>query len=145
MFGTAANTYVMPGIASAASRAAQSGPTQFVTSDAAGNLATANFGLQDIAVLNANVAGLQQSVVVLQQGVQQAFEGTAIAIALGGSALPSDKRFAITSNWGNFRGQNALSLIAQARVNDFLVLNAGFAGGLQQQGIGSRVGATFAW
>jgi hypothetical protein len=34
-FGTASNTYRMAGIASAASLAAQSGPTYFVTSDAA--------------------------------------------------------------------------------------------------------------
>ena len=40
VYGTASNTYTMPGITSAASRAAQSGPTQVVTSDAAGNLAT---------------------------------------------------------------------------------------------------------
>jgi hypothetical protein len=38
-----------------------------------------------------------------------------------------------------------LSLIAQSRVNEFVVLNAGVAGGLQHQGIGSRVDATFAW
>ena len=81
----------------------------------------------------------------LQTGLQQAFEGTAIAIALGGGTLPSDKRFAVSTNWGNFRGQNALSLAAQMRVSDVVVLNAGVAAGLQQQGIGSRVGATFAW
>ena len=142
MFGTAASLYAAPGITSAASRAAQSGPTQFVTSDAAGNLATANFSPQDITSLGASVATLQQD---LQRGLAQAFEGTAIAIALGGSALPADKRFAISTNWGNFRGQNALSFTAQARVNEFVVLNAGVATGFQHQGVGSRVGATFAW
>src|SRR5882672_4121934 len=40
MFGTASNTYTMAGIATAASRAAQAGPTSIVTSDNAGNLAT---------------------------------------------------------------------------------------------------------
>ena len=39
-FGTATNTYTAGGITSAASLAAQTGPTQFVTSDANGNLAT---------------------------------------------------------------------------------------------------------
>src|SRR6201998_4673755 len=39
-FGTALNTYTMAGITSAASTAAQTGPTQIVTSDAGGNLAT---------------------------------------------------------------------------------------------------------
>ena len=72
MFGTAASLYAAPGITSAASRAAQSGPTQFVTSDAAGNLATANFSPQDITSLGASVATLQQD---LQRGLAQAFEG----------------------------------------------------------------------
>ena len=39
-FGTAGSTYVAPGITSGASRAAQNGPLQIVTSDAGGNLAT---------------------------------------------------------------------------------------------------------
>ena len=40
VFGTASNTYTAPGITSSASKAAQSGPTQIVTADAGGNLAT---------------------------------------------------------------------------------------------------------
>ena len=40
VLGTASNTYSAPGIASDASRAAQSGPLEVVTSDGAGNLAT---------------------------------------------------------------------------------------------------------
>src|SRR5262249_51153003 len=39
-FGTASNTYVAPGITSAGSKAAQSGPLEIVTSDAGGHLAT---------------------------------------------------------------------------------------------------------
>jgi trimeric autotransporter adhesin len=85
---------------------------------------------------------LQQN---LQQGLHQAFEGTSIAIALSGSALPDNKRFAITSNWGNFRGTNAMSLIAQARISNNWVANAAFAGGFQYGGIGTRAGLTFAW
>src|SRR5207245_5429474 len=42
VFGTATNTYTMPGIASGASQSTQSGPTQFVTTDAAGNLGVAS-------------------------------------------------------------------------------------------------------
>jgi hypothetical protein len=49
----------------------------------------------------------------------------AIAIALGGGTLPGDKRFAISTNWGNFRGENAMSLSAQFRVDNYIVLNAG--------------------
>lgn len=39
-FGTSATTYTMPGLGSAASLAAQSGPIEVVTTDAAGNLAS---------------------------------------------------------------------------------------------------------
>jgi hypothetical protein len=141
-FGTASNTYKMPGLTSAASLAAQSGPTYVVTTDAAGNLAATSLSIPDISSLNANVNALRYD---LQQGLNQAYEGTAVAIAMSGSALPDNKRFAITTNWGNFRGTNAMSLIAQARVSDNIVANAGFAGGFQYGGIGTRAGLTFAW
>jgi trimeric autotransporter adhesin len=94
------------------------------------------------SALQRGVNALQQN---LQQGLHQVFEGTAIAIAMSGSALPSDKRFAVTTNWGNFRGTNAMSLVAQARVSDNVVANAGFAGGFQYGGYGTRAGLTFAW
>src|SRR5215831_8859621 len=148
-FGTALNTYRLPGITSAASLAAQSGPTSFVTTDAGGNLAATNFGPQNIAGLSASVTALQQGFSIvqenLQHGLNQAYEGTAVAIAMSGSALPDNKRFAITSNWGNFRGTNAMSFIAQARISDNIVANAGFASGFQYGGVGSRAGLTFAW
>jgi hypothetical protein len=81
----------------------------------------------------------------LQHGLNQAYEGTAVAIALSGSALPDTKRFAVTTNWGNFRGTNAVSFIAQARISNNLVANAAIAGGFQYGGVGTRAGLTFAW
>jgi len=143
--GTASNTYTLAGISSAASLAAQTGPLKFVTSDANGNLATSSLSVPDVTGLQTNVALLQGSVGVLQQQMRQSFEGTAIAVAMGGSALPSDKRFAISSNWGTFRGQNAGSFLAQARVNDYIVLNGGVGFGFAQGGVAGRAGVTFAW
>lgn len=136
--GTTANTYTLAGVSSAASLATQSGPLKVVTADAAGNLATASFAPQDISTLQSNVG-------VLQQQMKQAFEGTAIAIALGGTALPDNKKFAISTNWGNFRGQNAAGVSAQYRVSNNVVTNFGVGGGFQQGGIGSRAGVTLAW
>src|SRR5258708_5877903 len=56
--------------------------------------------------MSANVTALQQNVALLnenmQHGLNQAYEGTAVAIAMSGSALPDNKRFAVTSNWGKF-------------------------------------------
>jgi autotransporter adhesin len=51
-FGTATNTYTMSGITSGASLGAQSGSTQFVTTDAFGNLAASNFGPATISSLS---------------------------------------------------------------------------------------------
>jgi autotransporter adhesin len=115
-----------------------------------GQLNSVSAGLQSqIGGLNASVAALAQGVGILQEnlqhGLNQAYEGTAIAIAMSGVALPDNKRFAVTTNWGNFRGTNAMSLVAQARVSDNIVANAGFAGGFQYGGIGTRAGLTFAW
>jgi hypothetical protein len=138
MLGTASNTYTLAGVSSAASLAAQSGPTRVVTADANGNLATATFSPGDISTLQANVG-------VLQSQMKQAFEGTAIAVAMAGSSLPSDKRFAISSNWGTFRGQNAGSFLAQARVNDYVVLNGGVGFGFAQGGVAGRGGVTLSW
>lgn len=145
MFGTASNTYVAPGITSAASLAAQSGPTTFVTSDASGHLAVSNFGPQTITNLSNNVASLNQSVASLQNAVQRGFEGTAIAIAMGGTALPWDRNFAFTVNWGTFEGQNAAGFLAQWRLHPNVVLNAGVGAGFQRSGVGGRAGLTFAW
>ncbi len=135
----------MSGITSAASLAAQTGPVSLVTTDANGNLAAANIALPDIAGLQNNVAILQGNVASLQSQMRQSFEGTAMAIAMGGSALPGDKRFAISTNWGTFRGENAAAVLAQARLTDHIVLNGGVAMGFAQGGVGGRAGVTFAW
>jgi hypothetical protein len=135
----------MAGITSAASLAAQVGPTSLVTTDAFGNLAATSFNPQSISSLQDNVAILQGNVATLQTQVKQAFEGTAVAIAMTGNALPSDKRFAISTNWGTFRGQNAMSLGAQMRLSEYVVLNGGIAAGFAQGGVGGRAGLTVAW
>lgn len=64
VLGTTANTYTMAGITSAASKAAQSGPTQLVTSDSGGNLATtsvASLGLAssaDVGAINSQLGAV---------------------------------------------------------------------------------------
>jgi hypothetical protein len=146
MLGTAANTYQAPGITSAASLASQVGPTAFTTTDAAGHLATSNFGPQDIAALQSGVLGLSQSVTDLQGSVRRGYEGTAVAVALGGASyLPENKWFAVTGNFGTFRGQYGLAAQAQLRVNDWMVVNAGVGAGLKHGGVAGRAGVTFAW
>ena len=142
LVGLAANTYTLPGITSAASLAAQTGATQFVTTDAAGNLAVSPFGPGTIGNLSAQVTDLQNTVATLQH---RAYEGTAVAIAMGGTVLPDNKRYAITANFGTFRGENAFAASAAVRINEFVVANAALGTGLARGGVGGRVGATFAW
>ena len=138
-FGTATNTYTMAGLNSAASLAAQTGPVRVVTTDGNGNLATAAFASQQ------DISGLQSSVTALQGQIRQAFEGTAIAVAMGGGTLPDNKKFAISSNWGTFRGENAMSLTGMARISQNVVINGGIAAGFQQGGVAGRAGVTYAW
>ena len=152
--GNAGNTYTLAGLTSAASLAAQTGPTSVVTTDAAGNLATTNniASAASVAALDGrvnnlqqNVAALQNSVAQLQTDVRKGYEGTAVAIALGGASLPDNKRYAISGNFGTFRSETAFGGVFQFRVSDNIVLNAGVGGGFRYGGVGGRGGATFAW
>ncbi len=105
VFGTATNTYTMAGITSATSKAAQSGPTQIVTSDASGNLATvspAEIGLAssgDITAINTRLDDLDRR-------ASKAFTGVAMAFAMAGvpTLLPNEK-FAATINYGTSRAR----------------------------------------
>lgn len=136
--GTATNTYTAAGITSGASRAAQTGPTQVVTSDANGNLATTT---PDAFV---NSSSTFQS---LRNDVSENEEGVAMAIALGGGAsiLPDGKNFAVSSNWGTFNGSNAMGFSSCARVLDNLYGNTAIGVGTGQGTVGARAGFSFAW
>jgi hypothetical protein len=107
--GQSTSTYTLGGISSAASRAAQGGPVNFVTSDAAGNLAThsaADMGLAttgDISALNSQIGGLQKR-------DNELAEGIAIALALSTPTFQGNQTFAARIGWGNFDGSNAMGL-----------------------------------
>ena len=64
---------------------------------------------------------------------------------MGGTVLPDTKRFAISANFGTFRGENGFAPSAAVRINEFVVANAAIGTGLARGGVGGRVGATFAW
>ena len=136
--GTIASTYVMPGVTSAASLAAQNGTTYFATTDVDGHLATSNYGPQDIA-------SLYNSVSTLRSDVIRGYEGSAIALAVGGGVLPDNKKFAISTNWGGYHGTNALGASAYVRLNENFVFNGGVGLGLTKGDVGGRAGVTFTW
>jgi hypothetical protein len=84
VYGTASNTYTMASIGSAASRAAQSGPTQLVTAGGAGNLAAttlSSLGLAstaDVNAINAQLAGINGQINDLYGRTSKAFTGVAM-------------------------------------------------------------------
>lgn len=103
-FGTATNTYTMAGISSAASKAAQSGPTQLVTTDANGNLAT-------------DGGAIQSQINALGKRDDELAEGIAISLALNLPIFHAGQTFAVNVGWGGFDGENALGFTAAGVVN----------------------------
>jgi autotransporter adhesin len=147
VLGTASNTYTAPGITSAASRAAQSGPLQVVTSDANGNLATDGGALfNNINVVNSQIAAINQNLNQLNNDVKRLDGGVAMAMALGGVYLPERQTFAIHTNVGFFNGAQALGVQGIARLNQTFTANGGVAYDLTGRGgVGGRVGISAGW
>jgi len=154
VIGTASNTYTAPGITSAASRAAQSGPLQVVTTDANGNLASdggavfnnINILNNNINSLNSQVARINQNLDQLNHDVKRLDGGVAMAMSLGGVYLPERQRFAIHTNVGFYNGSQAVGVQAVARINQTFTANGGVAydmGGYG--GVGGRVGISAGW
>jgi X-X-X-Leu-X-X-Gly heptad repeat protein len=111
------------------------------------NFSPANIGAlaAGIGALDSRVGALESNVAQLQNSVKRAYEGTAIAIATGGAYLPEGKTYAITANYGTFRGQNAFAASGMVRVADFAYLNGAIGVGFDHGGVGGRGGVTFAW
>lgn len=145
--GTASNTYRMAGVASAASLAAQSGPVSFVTTDAAGNLATSSFNPASITSLQSQVTSLQSQVM---DNRFEARSGTAVALAAGSMpALQAGRKFALSTGYGNFEGANAFAVGATALLYDgksyAIVANAGGGIGLERNVAGGRGAVSIQW
>lgn len=151
--GTSRQTYTLAGLPSAESTAVQSGPTNFVTTDAAGNLAASAYGPASLDALSSrigtiegNVAGLQAATMRLQRDMRTAFQGTAIALSLAGAVLPEGKTYAVSANFGAFHGESAFGATGTARISDNLFASAGI--GVATSGrsnVGARGGVTMAW
>jgi hypothetical protein len=145
VFGTSANTYTLAGVASSTSRAAQSGPTQFVTTDASGNLAAANaadLGLAttgDLAAINARLNDLDSR-------TSKALTGVAMAFAMAGVPnLMPNERFAVTANFGTYEGKNGTAFNAAVRLSEQAQMTGGVAVGINDSVVGGRVGLRFGW
>jgi hypothetical protein len=131
VIGGPGTTVAVPSIVG--NQGAQVGPTNFVTSDRNGVLATAGFGPDEI---------LRQD--------RRLRDGVALALAAGGSpALMPGRKFALSANVGNFEGASAFSAGATALLFDAkqfaIVANASVGFGFNTNVFGSRGGVSLQW
>lgn len=158
VLGTTGNTYTAPGITSAASLAAQSGPVQVVTSDASGNLGTAEFVFDsapifdELDALAGELAGVADQIAGLDERADEIEMGVAIAMALEDPDLAGAESFGIKLNYGNFEGADALGLTAAGVLardvlggRNRVTLSGGIGWGLEKSTVGGRVGAQLTW
>jgi hypothetical protein len=147
--GNSANTTTVAGITSQASRTAQSGATEIVTSDGAGNLATdggataASIGWNTTSIA-ANTASIRR----LDGRIDENRDGVAMAMAMGGSYLPRQgETIRFSGNLGTYNGSNALSLSGAVRVASKNVYLTGSIGvGLNGSNeVGGRGGISIGW
>lgn len=131
--GNAANTYTLSGVASSASRAAQTGPTQVLTTDANGNIA-------------GDAGAFAMRLDSVEDDTEDALQGVALAIALTGSHLPQPgETVRFSMNLGHYEGKSAFSASGAAQVSDAIYLTGGIGVGLNEGNVGGRVGVSFGW
>ncbi|WP_293795150.1 hypothetical protein [uncultured Bosea sp.] len=120
--GTATSTYTLPGLSTAASRAAQSGPTQVVTTDAAGNLAAIPV---DLAGLDQRINGVAA---YAREGRREARQGVAAAMAMTAAAMPSRPgKTSWSGNTATYKGEWAAGFAVAHRLDVAIpvAINAG--------------------
>ena len=152
--GNAGNTYTLAGIASQASAAAQSGPTNFVTTDASGNLAASAYGPSTIAGLGSRIDSVQSQVNNLEaktdavqryaiQTRKEARQGVAMAIAMATAPMPSAPgKTTWATNGATYRGEWAGGVALAHRLPTCCVpiaITAGVAYG-GDNALGARAG-----
>ena len=111
-----------------------------------------NIGAPVEATDAANKAYVDNAFAGMGEGLNDAFrrideanEGVALAIAMGGLVMPAGKDFAIGANWGFYEDRQAIAAQAALRLDDTLTLNAGVGLGLDSNTVGGRVGFVAAW
>jgi trimeric autotransporter adhesin len=149
--GGARSTYTLAGLPSAESAAAQSGPTRFVTTDEAGNLAASKYGPASVAALDNRVGAVEAKVAGVAkyatEGRREARQGVAAAMAMTTAAMPSTAgRTAWVMNTSTFRGEWAAGGALAHRLDTSvpLAVHAGYAyGGGNSHGVRVGLGGEF--
>jgi trimeric autotransporter adhesin len=151
MFGTTGNTYTMPGITSTASVAAQSGPTQIVTSDVAGNLATstaAALGLATASQINAINSQLGSLSSAINNVNIEARRGIAATAAMAYAPTPSGPgRTTFAINGSVFENIGGIGVAFQHRLAGPSIpvyVSGAYGNGGGREHVG-RIGLGFEW
>jgi trimeric autotransporter adhesin len=157
LFGKANNTYTMAGIASAESRAVQTGPLQVVTTDASGNLASDGGAFQRrIDALGGRIdslgGALQRQIDALGQRDRELTQGIAMAVALQQPIFHNGQNFAGRFGYGNFGGSNAFGLSVGGVISrgafgptSTVTLDGGVGYGTSTGAKSFRGGVNFGW
>ncbi|WP_132254286.1 hypothetical protein [Methylobacterium segetis] len=132
--GSERSTYTLAGLGTAASRAAQTGATRFVTADANGNLALAESGPANLAGLQNQIGALGAQINGLGQYAaasrREARQGIAAAMASTAASMPSQPgRTTWALNGATFRGEWAGGLALAHRLDTSIpiALTAGYS------------------
>jgi len=134
--GSAGQTYTLAGVASTQSAAAQNGPTNFVTSDASGNLATSSYGPASLASMDGRITNLEAGVAAVSQYAydtrREARQGVAAAMAMASAPLPSAPgKLSYVFNGASYLGEYAMggSLAYRLGTDLPLAVTAGVSAG----------------
>jgi hypothetical protein len=96
--------------------------------------------------LSGGMSSLQSQLNTAFKQIDENTQGIAIAIAMGGLAIPSGKTFAMSANFGFYDSKQAFAAQAAYRITDNVTFNAGVGVGLNDSSkIGGKVGITTAW
>lgn len=97
----------------------------------------------NVSQLNGLTSGFSSQIARLDQRIDNTAGGVAMAMALTGGSLPSDKKIATALNVGTFGGQTALGISQYFRLTNNVVVSGGVA--LQDRQAGGRAGVMLAW
>lgn len=97
------------------------------------------------AQLGGNTSQLTGQINEAFKRIDRNTEGIAIAIALGGLALPHNANFAVSANLGVFEDKQAVSFQSAFRLGEGIILNGGIGVGIDSSLVGGRIGVMAAW
>jgi autotransporter adhesin len=104
----------------------------------------------DVLALQLQVANFTTAMGQINQNLhmiaQRSDQGIAMSLAMAGVAdLQTDEHFAVSANWGTFRGQNSAAFGVAYRVADHVSVSGGLVGSLNGGSLGGRAGIRFGW